>query len=123
MGRTKTVRVFEDDASYAKLLAFLLDMSGAELFHAALEDYAEARKPHLDARLGEIQEAVLSGDRDKFREIFLTGVPAQVERDSAAISALIGAKEDLTVEEDEADPPFVYGDPDELEPSVGPCVS
>jgi hypothetical protein len=95
-------------------------MSGAELFQAALEDYAQSHKPQLDARLGEIQEAVLSGDREELRGVFLAGVPAQVERDSAAISALIAAKEELTVEDDEADPAFIYGDPDEFEASDEP---
>jgi hypothetical protein len=110
---TRTIRVFEDDAHYARILAGLLGLNSAEFFHAALEDYSERVKPELDARFTQIQEAVLSGDWARLRAVFLADVTAQVERSGAAIAALIASGEEITVADD-PDPEFGYGDPDEF---------
>ena len=106
---TRTIRVFEDDARYARILGALLGMNSAEFFHAALEDYSERVKPELDARFREIQEAVLSGDRKRLRAVFLADVAEQVKRSSAVIAELIASDEQISVEDD-PDPEIDYGD-------------
>src|SRR5450759_456206 len=103
---TRTVRMDAADVDRAIMLAAVSPDKGVrDVLHEALQEYIERHRPEIDADFARVQQAVLSGERDRMREVFMAGVPAQVRADRKPIQDLIDDDSvELTVLDDPAGP-------------------
>ena len=101
MTTPKTVRIYAEDYERAKVLAlFWLGKAPADVLHAALDEFYERHRPEMDARLARVQEAVLSNDRQKLRDLFIEDARAAAAASTVSIQKLIDSKESISVEDD-----------------------
>jgi len=78
--RTKPFRIFETDTNAIGQLAAARACSGAELVHAALQEYLVNHRAEFAAAFTTTQEALATGDLARFGEI-AAGAPGTGRRD------------------------------------------
>jgi hypothetical protein len=98
MTTTKTVRIYEDDFERAKMLALVwFGTTPANIFRMALNEFFEHHRAEMDAKLAHVQDAVLSGSRQKMHDLFLENVAAQVQTSAEAIHKLVESDAQIEV--------------------------
>ncbi len=77
--RTKPFRIFESDTNAIGQLAAARACSGAELVHAALQEYLVNHRTEFEAAFTATQEALASGDLARLGEVAARARQAQVD--------------------------------------------